>query len=248
MLNRKAMIFAAGLGTRMKPLTDKLPKALVPVRNKPLLQIVIEKLIAAGFEHQVINVHHFPEEIRDFLQRHQNFNIRIDISDESDKLLDTGGGLKKAASLLRGADLILLHNVDVVSDINLEALTSQHVRSGSMATLAVRKRETSRYLLFDERMRLRGWENTKTGQTIPGTLPEGQLSRFGFSGVHVIQPNLLDFFHKTGPYPLIPEYVRLAQSYPLSGYDHTHDLWIDAGKAGEMEKVERVYKKISTRI
>lgn len=158
------MIFAAGLGTRLRPITDRIPKALVHAGDKTLLQWVTEKMIRSGIRDVVINIHHFPDQIRAFLERNNNFGINIQFSDESDAILDTGGALLKAAPLLSGDEPILVHNVDVLSSISFRELLEVHQASGALATLAVRKRNTSRYLLFNPGMRLTGWENRATGE------------------------------------------------------------------------------------
>ena len=154
------MIFAAGLGTRLTPLTDHMPKALVPVAGKPMLEHVILKLIASGFDEIVINVHHFAEQIIDFLKDKNNFGIKIWISDETEELLDTGGGIKKASSLLN--DPFLVHNADILSNVDLKPLYDFHLASESAATLLVSPRKTVRYLLFDQTHRHCGWINKDT--------------------------------------------------------------------------------------
>jgi len=160
----KAMVFAAGLGTRLYPLTKEVPKALVEVGGRPLLRLVLEKLVAAGISEIVINVHHFPEMIRSYLHDHPLPGVTLHISDESDELLDTGGGLMKAAPWLMGGEPVLVHNVDVISDLDIGALLAFHREKGGVATLAVRERETRRYLLFDRDMRLTGWMDRQTGE------------------------------------------------------------------------------------
>ena len=163
------MIFAAGLGTRLRPLTDHTPKALIKVAGKPMLEHVILRLKAAGFDDIVINIHHLGEQIIDFLRDNDNFGINIRISDERDFLLDTGGGIKKAEPLFDGSsEPILIHNADILSDIDLKALYQYHTQSGNDATLLVSHRKTVRYLLFDKpSLRLRGWINKDTLQTKP---------------------------------------------------------------------------------
>ena len=164
----KAMIFAAGLGSRLKPLTDTMPKALVPIAGHPMLEHVILKLKAAGFTEIVINIHHFGEQILDFLEANENFGLIIHISDERDLLLDTGGGIKKARSFFENSDEpFLIHNVDILSDVNLKELYDYHLRSGAVATLLASQRKTSRYLLFDTDKRLCGWINKDTEQVKP---------------------------------------------------------------------------------
>jgi len=160
----KAMVFAAGLGTRLYPLTKEVPKALVEVGGRPMLRLVLEKLVAAGIREIVINVHHFPEMIRSYLHDHPLPGVTLHISDESGELLDTGGGLMKAAPWLMGGEPVLVHNVDVISDLDIGALLAFHREKGGVATLAVRERETRRYLLFDREMRLTGWMDRQTGE------------------------------------------------------------------------------------
>ena len=159
----QAMIFAAGLGTRLRPLTDTMPKALVPVGGKPLLAHVIERLQTAGYERLVINVHHFADQIEQYLRAHQNFGLDIAVSDEREQLLDTGGGLKKAATLFDDDEPILIHNVDILDNVDYEWLRRQHLPDED-AVLLVSRRKTKRYLLFDNAMRLMGWTNTETGE------------------------------------------------------------------------------------
>ncbi len=160
----KAMVFAAGLGTRLYPLTKEVPKALVEVGGRPMLRLVLEKLVAAGISEIVINVHHFPEMIRSYLHDHPLPGVTLHISDESGELLDTGGGLMKAAPWLMGGEPVVVHNVDVISDLDIGALLAFHRKTGGVATLAVRERETRRYLLFDREMRLTGWMDRQTGE------------------------------------------------------------------------------------
>ena len=148
----KAMIFAAGLGSRLKPLTDTMPKALVPIAGRPMLEHVILKLKASGFTEIVINIHHFGEQILDFLKENDNFGLTIHISDERDQLLDTGGGVKKARTFFENSnEPFLVHNVDILSDIDLKELYDYHLQNGGVATLLASQRKTSRYLLFDTR-------------------------------------------------------------------------------------------------
>lgn len=189
------MIFAAGLGTRLKPLTDTMPKALVPVAGKPMLEHVILKLKSAGFDEMVINVHHFAHQIIDFLKEKDNFGIKIWISNETDCLLDTGGGIKKAASFFTDGEPFLVHNVDILSNMDLKALYEYHRTNGNDATLLVSPRKTVRYLLFDEADRLCGWVNKDTLQTKPeGFIYQPDIQKeYAFSGIHVISPTLFKY-------------------------------------------------------
>ena len=165
----KAMIFAAGLGTRLKPITDTMPKALVPVCSKPLLEHLVEKLKGAGFSDVVINVHHFAQMIRDYAVQHDNFGINVAFSDETDLLRETGGGIKHASKLLWDGEPFLVHNVDILSNLNLEEFYNAHMAASispdtPLATLLVSERETARYFLFDRDNNLVGWMNKLSGE------------------------------------------------------------------------------------
>lgn len=223
-----AMIFAAGLGTRLYPLTADKPKALVEYQGRPLLDYVIQKVMAAGIRHIVVNVHHFPDLIINYIEQ-QHYDARIDISDERDFLRDTGGGLKFAEHLLRDSDHILLHNVDILSDLDLRALMQAHLASDALATLAVRQRETSRYFLFDDEMTLRGWRNMKTGEEICAC-PTVDLRSYAFSGIHIIKRELIEFIPSADKQSITPVYVELAQTYRLKGFLHNEGRWKDMGK------------------
>ena len=174
------MIFAAGLGSRLKPLTDSMPKALVPIAGRPMLEHVILKLKASGFTEIVINIHHFGEQILDFLKANDNFGLTIHISDEREQLLDTGGGVRKACTFFEHSDEpFLVHNVDILSDVDLKELYDYHLQNGSVATLLASRRKTSRYLLFDTDRRLCGWINKDTGQVKPeGFRPDSVVFMF----------------------------------------------------------------------
>ena len=200
----KAMIFAAGLGTRLKPLTDNMPKALVPLAGKTLLQWQIERLKAAGITDIVVNVHHFPDMIINYLRENNNFGCRISVSDERDMLLETGGGLRKAKSLLLGVgsresgnsnEPILICNVDILSNIDLPTLLNAY-NPDEMGVVVVSERDTQRYLLFDEENRLCGWTNIATGEIRPVSLASSPnnliASRLAFSGMQVLNPRIFD--------------------------------------------------------
>jgi len=233
----EAMIFAAGLGTRLRPLTDNKPKALVEVCGKTLLQHSIEMLVANGVSHVVINVHHFADMMKSYIAK-LNYNIDIQISDESDLLLDTGGGLKKAIGLFSGNEPIMITNVDIITNINLAEMLRHHIDAKADATLAVRERVSSRYLLFDNNLHLKGWRNTKTGEAIYTAEKEG-LSQFAFSGIHIISPNIFDKFPNDNIFPIIPHYLKLASNYKIFGYMHNDDYWFDAGSVEKIAEAEK---------
>lgn len=242
----KAMIFAAGLGTRLKPLTDHTPKALVPVAGKPMLEHVINKLKSAGFDEMVINVHHFAEQIIDFLKANDNFGIKIWISDETDKLLDTGGGIKKAAPYFN--EPFLVHNVDILSNADLKALYDSHLTNGNDATLLVSPRKTVRYLLFNEINRLCGWVNKETLQT----KPEGfvyqptQQKEYAFGGIHVISPALFNYMGDewTGKFSIMDFYLQTCGQAQIVGYAKEDLQLIDIGKPETLAKAEEFLKEI----
>ena len=228
----KAMIFAAGLGTRLKPLTDHMPKALVPVAGKPMLEHVILKLIAAGCDEIVINVHHFADQIIDFVKANDNFGITIHISDETDMLLDTGGGIKKASSFFN--EPFLIHNVDILSNVDLKSLYEYHLTSGNDATLLVSPRKTVRYLLFDEGNQLCGWVNKDTLQTKPeGFVYQPEVQKeYAFSGIHIVSPSLFNYMGENwiGKFPIMDFYLQTCQEAKLGGYAKEDLQLIDIGK------------------
>jgi len=234
----KAMIFAAGLGTRLYPITLNKPKALVEVAGKTLLQLAIEKVSNAGYHELVINVHHFGDQIIDFLKMHNNFGLSIKISDERGQLLDTGGGLVKAAPWLEGEGPFLIYNVDVLSDIDLDQFRKYHKELGGLATLAVRDRETARYLAFDESMQLSGWKNIKTGDEIVSRNMQN-CSLLAFSGIQLIEPSIFKLISETGSFPLMSLYLRLAAEHRIMGYPDNSNLWMDLGKPEQLKEAER---------
>lgn len=225
----KALLLAAGLGTRLKPLTDNMPKALVVVEGKTLLENALDHLKTAGVTEVIVNVHHFPEMIVDFLERNRNFGFNIAISDESDELLETGGALKKAAWFFNDERPFIVRNADILSDLDLKKMVSYHLEKAAMATLAVRKRETSRYLLFQNDMRLSGWENRTTGEKIITRPTEDNLP-FGFSGIQIVSPGIFPLITETGKFSLIQLYLRLSSFTNIYGYPDSDSNWRDAGK------------------
>lgn len=236
----KAMIFAAGLGTRLKPITDSMPKALVPVNGKTLLEVVIHKLILAGFDEIIINVHHFPEQIIDFLTKKNNFDIRIEISDESDELLDTGGGLKKAAHFFDDGKPFLIHNVDILSNIDLKKFYTQHLKDKKRLTsLVVSYRDTYRYLLFDDVMRLHGWINIKTGNTKPvENLAVQSFQKYAYAGIQVVSPRIFELMEQEpDQFPIMDFYLQHCQQEEIMGYVPQNLRMLDVGKINTLKKI-----------
>jgi len=244
----KAMIFAAGLGTRLRPLTNHKPKALVEVNGTPLLEIVIQRLKQHGFTNIVVNVHYFAKQIIRFLEAKNNFDIQISISDETDLLLETGGGLLKAKPFFEGADNepFLVHNVDILSDIDLAALYQYHLQNNPLATLVVRNRKTSRYLLFDEENQMCGWKNVKTGEV--RMMRESALSlqpnALAFSGIHVISPSIFQYMpEQESAFSIIETYLQAAKTQKIMAYPSDGSNWLDVGKPESLAQAKKLLKK-----
>ncbi len=294
----KAMIFAAGLGTRLKPLTDTMPKALVPICGQPLLYHVIDKLVKAGYDRIVVNVHHFPDQIIDFLKAH-DFGVRIDVSDERDYLRETGGGIRYAQPLLTdfstppsaplemtgegplaslgmtegpacrpdGVPLsfrpsgasgeifrqepFLVHNVDIVSNLDLKWFREQH-RAEALATLVVSKRKTQRYFLFDEENRLRGWTNLATGEVrspYKDIDPE-KCRKLAFSGIHLISPEIFNAFERLqmgDRFSIVDFYLKACAEYPIYGVVPPEFTMVDVGKFATLPEAESICADILNR-
>ena len=240
------MIFAAGLGTRLKPLTDTMPKALVPISGKPLLQHIIEKLKTSGFDEIIINVHHFAEQIIDFVRANNNFGIHVEFSDERSTLLDTGGGIKKAAHFFNDGKPFLIHNVDILSDMNLHELHASHQKSGALATLLVSVRETSRYLLFDDENRLRGWINKQTGE-LKSPFPNFNPSKcreLAFSGIHVLSPAILHYMNDfPDKFSIIDFYLSVCDKTYIQAYVPKNISLLDVGKIDSLDEAERFFNR-----
>ncbi|HTZ47620.1 MAG TPA: nucleotidyltransferase family protein [Verrucomicrobiae bacterium] len=241
----KAMVLAAGLGTRLRPLTDHRPKALVEVGGRTLLEITLERLKAAGICEVIINVHHFAESIREFLEAHNNFGMKIAISAE-EVLLDTGGGLKKAGWFFLdngGEEPFLLHNVDILSTVDFAAMANQHREKEALVTLAVQERATSRYLLFDENWELCGRRFVKEKKEWMVRAVEGPRAR-AFTGIHVISPRMLKMMGEDGAFSIIDVYLRLAgQGERLRGFGADGYYWRDLGKLDQVEAAERDWRE-----
>ena len=244
---KQAMVFAAGLGTRLKPLTDTTPKALVKVGGFALLEHNIRKLRDAGFERIVVNIHHFGEQIIDFLNEHDNFGIDIHISDEREILLDTGGGLKKARQLFDPASPILIHNVDILSDAPLTELTDLSASTGA-AVLAISRRESAsgRYLLFDEDQRLVGWTNERTGEVRSPFTDALSLARLKapFAGIHAFHPSLFPLMDAwPDRFSIIDFYLNACSVCPIIGLMAEFRL-LDVGKLDSLVAAENFIKEL----
>lgn len=240
---KQAMIFAAGLGTRLKPLTDTMPKALVKVGGEPLLWHVIQKLKRAGYERIVVNVHHFADQIIDYLNANQQFGLDIRISDERQQLLETGGGIKKAWPLFDANEPVLIHNVDILSNLDLETLPMEE------PLLVVSERQTKRYLQFDDTMRLQGWINIETGQqkgpvTHHSTL-NTQLRNLAFSGIHVFHPSLAPLLDEWPErFPIMDFYLKACENHLIRGYEAKDLRLLDVGKLDTLDNAEEFIKSL----
>ncbi len=241
----KAMIFAAGLGTRLRPLTDTMPKALVSVGGVPMLERVILKLKAAGVDEIVVNVHHFASQIEDFLAARKNFGIRIDVSQEDREALETGGGIRHAAPLLKGCGRFVVHNVDILSDLNLGWFLSQD-SSDSLATLLLRESDSEdRYLLFDTEMRLAGWTNLRTGE-VKSPFPDfdpSQLRRLSFCGIQILSEEVLSMMEEwPEKFSIIDFYLAAAASGRVRGVLASGLKLIDIGSPEKLSEADRLVR------
>lgn len=234
----KAMIFAAGLGTRLFPLTEDKPKALIEVGGKTLLQRAIESIMPLNPEEIIINVHHFASLIKAYLEINQNFGAPIYISDESDSLLDTGGGLAQVKSRLLNTDYILAVNVDVVTNMDYQGMISWHQQHNALATLAVRNRKSSRYFLFDEQNCLSGWKNVKSSQQIV-VCERYDLKSLAFSGMQVISPQLFNYAPQKDVFGMVEWYLDAADTNSIFGFTHDSDYWFDAGSIEKINSIEK---------
>jgi NDP-sugar pyrophosphorylase family protein len=239
----KAMIFAAGLGTRLRPHTNDRPKALVEVGGKTLLQHVIERLKNAGVTELIINVHHFADKVEKYLERKENFGLKIHVSDERDLLLETGGGLKKARKYLDGDAPFIVHNTDILTDFDLKEMYQESLENQAIATLAVRNRETSRYLLFSKKTKkLTGWKNIKTGEIKKSRRAKNPTS-LAFSGVSILHPRIFDFMLDEDAFSIIPVLLKAAKTENIFSYQHDDSFWLDVGKLPALPEAEAFLKK-----
>jgi mannose-1-phosphate guanylyltransferase len=242
----KAMILAAGLGTRLRPLTSDRPKALVEIGGRSLLEITLSRLRAFGVAEVIVNVHHFADVVVDYLKANNNFGMPIEVSRE-EELLDTGGGLKKAAWFFledsSGLDEpFVLHNVDVISTIDLERMRQSHIERGALATLAVQERKTSRYLLFDEQHSLCG-RRTGGDQASKLVCPAKQVEALGFAGIHIISPRIFRMLTEEGAFSIIDSYLRLAaQGEKILAFRADKYDWRDLGRPENVAQAEQDFK------
>jgi len=234
------MIFAAGLGTRFKPWTDKHPKALALVNGKSLLQRNIEYLQRYGIKNVIVNVHHFADQIIDVVKRNDGWGSNIVISDETTEVLETGGGLLKAKDLFKHGERVITCNVDILTDLDLNKLIAFHEKYKPLISFAVTNRKTSRYFLFDEKGRLCGWRNTKTGEERI-VIPKSGLIEKAYSCVVVFEPEIFSLIPFRGKFSLVDVYLKLAADHLILGYDHTGDRFVDVGKPESIAIAESLF-------
>lgn len=235
----KAMIFAAGLGTRFKPWTDQHPKALAVVNGKSLLQRNIEYLQRYGIREVVVNVHHFAHQIIESIQQNKGWGSEIMISDETETVLETGGGLKKAATHLQDGSFVVI-NVDILTDLDLGEMIHSHQQLMPLATLAVTNRSTSRYFLFDHFHNLCGWRNNKTGEEKISRVSADNTPK-AFSGIHIIDPRIFSLIQQQGKFSMVNVYLELAKTEIIKGFDHTGSKFIDVGKTDAVANAELLF-------
>lgn len=238
----KAMIFAAGRGERLKPLTDIKPKALVEVNGVPMLELIIKKLISNGISEIIINVHYLAHQLINFLEEKKHFGIRIEISDETDELLDTGGGLKKASWFFNDGQAFIIYNTDIISDIDLSDMYQYHKTHNPLATLAIRNRDSSRYFLFDQHEELCGWKNMKSEEEIIRKTSE-QLFPYAFSGIHIVNPMIFNYMPEDQKFSIVNTYLDASETNIIKGYLHNQSYWFDIGTPEKLIKAEKFMEK-----
>ena len=237
----KAMIFAAGLGTRFKPWTDKHPKALALVNGKSLLQRNVEYLQQYNITDVVVNVHHFSDQVIDAIKKNNGWGSHISISDETDEVLETGGGLLKAKNLLQNEEPFITLNADFLTNLNINSLLAFHKNKQALISFGITNRKTSRNFLFDEDDRLCGWRNNATGQE-KITVPKNNLKEMAYSCVVVFNPQIFQLIPQRGKFSLVDTYLSLAADHPIYGFDHTGDKLVDVGKPESVAMAEQLFK------
>lgn len=233
------MLFAAGLGTRLKPFTDHHPKALATVNGKTLLEHNILYLQKFGINEVVVNVHHFAEQIENVLLENNGFGSQVHISDERNEVLETGGGLLKAAAFFNHEDFVVM-NVDMLTNFDLNKIIETQRGSRALATLAVMQRNSSRQLLFDDTMQLCGWRNNSNGETKVARNIE-DANEFAFSGIQIIHTDFFKFIEQKGKFSIIDSYLQLAKNHTIKGFDHSGDLILDVGKPESLLRAEQLF-------
>ena len=236
------MILAAGLGTRLKPFTDNHPKALAMVNGKTILQRNIEYLASFGIKEVIVNVHHFADQIINLIKTNNGFGSAITFSDETNEVLETGGGIKKAAWFFEKDEApFIVMNVDILTDMNLEQMILQQKKQNPLATLAVSSRSTSRYFLFDELNHLCGWKNEKTGEQKISRESEIYIQK-AFSGIQVLSPKIFPLIKMEGKFSMVDVYLDIAKTHDIAAFDHSDSKFIDVGKPESILKAENLFR------
>lgn len=235
-----AMLFAAGLGTRLRPLTDHTPKALIPVGGIPMLERVARRLIDAGADRLIVNTFYLAEQVERFIQGRAGWGVEVSAVREHPEILDTGGGLLNAATLFRRTAPFFVHNADIVTDLPLTAMYTAHCADRPLATLAVMERPSGRRLLFDRRGLLGRTDDAK-GLRIQVRKAEGEVQELAFGGVHVISPEFLDLLSETGVFSILDPYLRLAgEGHTIRPFRIDGALWLDIGKPDQLEHARQL--------
>jgi NDP-sugar pyrophosphorylase family protein len=235
----KAMILAAGLGTRFKPWTDRHPKALAPVNGKSLLERNIRYLQKFGIEEVLVNVHHFSSQILNAISENKGWGSKITISDESDEVLETGGGLKKAAFYFDSSPFVMM-NADILTDMDLNKMLLFHKERNPLVTIAITDRKSSRYFLFDNHNQLTGWRNAKTGEE-KIAIPNSDPREMAFSGIHVISPEIFPLIYRTGKFSIVDVYLELCATHTILGFDHSGTKLVDVGRTESVAEAELLF-------
>ena len=243
MNNIPALLFAAGLGTRLKPFTNEHPKAIAQVNGKTLLQHNIQYLQSFDITKVVVNVHHFANQIIDIVNKNNGWGSDIIISDETAEVLETGGGLVKAIPLFGDAENIVVMNVDILTNLNIEQMFQQHINTNALATLAVTNRTTSRYFVFNKQNKLCGWMNTKTNE-LKGIeqFDETQYKKFAFSGIHIINKKIFSLIKQQGKFSMVDVYLDLMKANDIVAFNHSQDKFIDVGKPESITIAEGMFQ------
>lgn len=243
----KAMLFAAGLGSRLKPFTDSHPKALAEVNGITLLERNIKYLQKFGVQDVIVNVHHFADQIIETIEKNKGWGSKITISDEREEVLETGGGLKKAAWYFEGQKEFVVMNVDILTDLDLSEMILQHQQERPLATLAVTQRKTSRYFLFDIDGHLCGWRNVQTGEEKPADLRTSNedyadFKMKAFSGIHIIDPFIFSLIKQEGKFSMVDVYLDLMQKKRINSFDHSGGILVDVGKPENLIKAAELFQ------
>ncbi len=239
----KAIIFAAGRGSRLGSITETKPKALVEIGGITVLEHAIRKLKNHGINEIIINVHHFADQIEEFLRSRGNFNLHLEISNEREELLETGGGLMKASGFFDDKKPFLAYNVDILTDLDISAMVKYHMASDILVTLAGKKRKTKRYFITDQNNRLCGWKNLNTGERIDSFGIKGKTESVGYSGISVMDPRIFDLITEKGVFTLTPLFLRLAKEHRLMVYRHDKDFWTDIGSPDRLKRAMEYFGK-----